>query len=220
MRITILTSVAFLSGAVGTGGTFAITTGNTSPVADEKPAPPSKDKPQSGDWLPELKRGLIPLPPSAFPDIVPPKPAKNEADSKRYLEQLAKSCPRLCGKIPLKIEDGDDTLRKLMKARLHQGILSLGGYQEGQAIAGIDPSGVAEYQACLEDVLQASRELWGKQPKEFVPWLEELLVEAKAYEQYTIRRVEAGAIRFQSQSIATRNRLKLEAELWKAKNPK
>ncbi len=59
-----------------------------------------------------------------------------------------------------------------------------------------------------------------KEPKELVPWLEELLVLTKKLERSTHLRVEAGAIRPMILNHAIRHRLALEAALWKVKNGK
>jgi hypothetical protein len=66
----------------------------------------------------------------------------------------------------------------------------------------------------------AATELWAGQPKELGPWLEELLIVSKDLERSARMRVFSGSIGPDEYYAARRLRLKLEAELWKAKNPK
>ena len=65
-------------------------------------------------------------------------------------------------------------------------------------------------------------ELWSGQPKELIPWLEELVVVAKEYERFiSLRAVGISGLNPPQRFIATyRHRLHAEATLWKAKNPK
>ena len=66
----------------------------------------------------------------------------------------------------------------------------------------------------------AATELWVRQPKELIPWLEELLIASKDLEQFMRLRVLNGTFSSEELHSATRLRLKIEAELWKANNPK
>ncbi|MDY3560653.1 hypothetical protein R5W23_001899 [Gemmata sp. JC673] len=188
--------------------------------AKGRAAPPAanqgdKGKVAGGEWLGEKT-----LPPSLFPSVVlPPPPDKGDPkwDEKRA-EQFAKRCPRLNGKSGPSVEVGDGTFEKLLKARVHQGLLQLRWYWTGGRGAGPD-----EYSLrcdCLDDTALALVELLGPEPKELAPWLEELLVDAKEFERHTQLRVEAGALRPSRLNQVTRTRLKIEAELWKVKNAK
>lgn len=192
-------------------------------------APAPREKPADDAWLPKPGsdpnaeksriKDLAPAPPSAFPEIVPPEvilKVPNERDV-----TFEKMCPRLFGKIALKIDPADDTLRKLLKARLYQGTLE---FQQTQRmiwgpILGIGPDHLA-YRVCLLDMQAAATELWANQPKELAPWLEELLVMAKESERLTRIRTLNGSVPPNMLNGATNLRLKMEAELWKAKNPK
>ncbi|VTR92659.1 unnamed protein product [Gemmata massiliana] len=182
---------------------------------ETRPAPKDapRAKPAGSEWLADKKR-----PPSLFPDIVLPPPEKNDPDWKIRRAQFAKRCPRLNGNTGLKIEDGDSTAQKLLKARLHQGALEThqlwGQFWEGE-FRTLDTR-----PDCLNDMLTVLDELWGKEPKRLIPWLKELLVEAKEFERYAELRAEARAIRPSELNQATRHRLKIEGELWKAKNAK
>ncbi|MBN9119354.1 MAG: hypothetical protein J0I06_09360 [Planctomycetes bacterium] len=68
------------------------------------------------------------------------------------------------------------------------------------------------------DIQSAATELWAKQPKELVPWLGELLIAAKEHERFTHVRVLNGSAAPSELTAASRLRLKIEAELWKAKH--
>src|SRR5687767_8526314 len=68
----------------------------------------------------------------------------------------------------------------------------------------------------LADVLDAATELWAGQPKELVPWLEEFVIASKHLEWSTRVRVEHLSAPLGQLHVATRLRLKMEAELWKA----
>ncbi|AWM40544.1 hypothetical protein GobsT_09410 [Gemmata obscuriglobus] len=180
-----------------------------------------KAVPAEGDWIAGTK-----VPPTLFPDIVPPVVAGVLGNSgwssfafARRMARYTDRCPRLFGVVALKIEPTDDTARKLLKARLHQGTLQFQLPQWNQH-SGPDPNSFVLDANCLLDIQAAATELWAEQPKELVPWLEELLVAAKDQEQYTQRRVEAGAYKPQLLNYATQTRLKIEMGLWKAKNAK
>jgi hypothetical protein len=72
----------------------------------------------------------------------------------------------------------------------------------------------------LGDAETTCLELWGGQPKELIPWLEELVVLAKELERFYRLRVVRGTIRPPSFASIAFHRLRIEATLWKAKNPK
>ncbi|MBP3957692.1 hypothetical protein J8F10_20775 [Gemmata sp. G18] len=188
---------------------------NVNAQRDEATAPKdaARAKPTDGEWLADKKR-----PPSLFPDIVLPPPDKNDRDRKIRRAQFAKLCPRLTGNTGLKIEDGDSTLQKLLKARLHQGALEIHQLWDGAWEQGFQM--VNTRSDCLNDMLAVLVELWGKGPKQLIPWLEELLVEAKEFERRMQLRADIGAVWQHELNQATRHRLKVEGELWKAKNAK
>ena len=75
------------------------------------------------------------------------------------------------------------------------------------------------YRECLLDMQSAAIELWAGQ-KELVPWLEELLIASKEHAGYVRLGVFTGSRPPDELYAARRLRLKIEAELWKAKNPK
>lgn len=216
--------------AVVVGAVCALTSGGRElPVA-----PPPRAKPTDADWLP--KRGSDPKakeyerlkdlaadPPTAFPDLVI-LPRKDLRDWKPGTlnpdqEALAKACPRLHGTIALTIEPTDDTLRKLLKARLHQGALEFQQHQKLVEIHGV-PWPATIYHTCLQDIQSTAAELWTRQPNELVPWLEELVIAGKVLERNTRMRVYIGTVHLKELHTVSRLRLKIEAELWKAKNPK
>ncbi len=194
------------------------------------PAPPPREKPAGDAWLPKpgsyplpdkwvKEMGLAAKPPSAFPDLVVPE--QNPPDRDKRSAEFQKLCPRLFEATVLKVEATDDTFRKLLKARLHQGTLEFQYVQRGlnHAMGGQGPDSL-QYQLCLLDMQAAATELWAKEPKELVPWLEELLLAAKEWERLMEIRARNRGIAPTQLHLATRTRLKMEAELWKAKNPK
>lgn len=218
MKTTSWVSVAIVCAAVaGAGG--------------QNPAP--REQPTDEAWLPKPgsdpslkgKRGeLAAAPPSAFPDLVPPVPDKGVEDRDERIAKhnaaLAKACPRLYGTVVLKVEPADDTFRKLLKARLHQGTFEFRAFQRGREAMAGPGANLDRHRECLLDLLSAATELWANQPKELIPWLEELLIASKELEESVQLRVFLGT-RSPDDSYAVRRlRLKMEAELWKAKNPK
>jgi predicted DNA-binding protein (UPF0251 family) len=224
-------------GALGAGGVLAFGPGGQQP----RPVPdaptvnkllraPAKDQPDDKDWFPKLVVKLnepIPKVPSAFPEIaIPDDPTPNDPNGREKREEQFKIlCPRLHGEVALKIEPNDDTLRKLLKARLHQGTLEFQRYRMLFMILGLGQENkgqvdVKEFIECLFDMHATVTELWSGQPRQLVPWLEELLIAAKDFERFVLTRVKIGQVAPQSLHTATRYRLKIEASLWKAKNGK
>lgn len=187
-----------------------------------QPVRTGEKAPIEGHWLADKK-----VAPSLFPDLVPP--ALEESDFDRHwwalvvarrVLQYAALCPRLFGTSALKIESTDDTARKLLKARLHQGTLQFRLTQQRPIGIPSNPSDFILDASCLLDMQAAVAGLWLGQPKELVSWLEELLIAAKDQERYTQRQIEARVVRQPQLNHATQVRLKIEAELWKAKNAK
>lgn len=220
-------------------GVFALTYfGREKPMsAAPVPAPTPKEKIADEAWIPKpgsdpgmpgLKGAVrvidLPAdPPSAFPDLVPPVwdgEVKNRDERiEKFQAAFAKMCPRLYGTIVLKIEANDDTLRKLLKARLHQATFEFRVIDLAQfAVSGPPRPGVDRYRDLLLDMQSAATELWAKQPKELAPWLEELVIVSKDLERSMRIRVFNGTISPSEYYAARRLRLKMEAELWKAKH--
>lgn len=217
MKITSWVSVAVVCAAVaGAGG------------QNPTPAPPPREKPADEAWLPKPGsdpgvKGAIKIkdlasdPPTMFPDIgIPKAEAWSQEKYEAAFEQL---CPRLRGKIVLTIEANDDPYRKLLKARLHQAVFEFQQRRYYGPIAGA-PQDYKATRECLLDMQSAVTELWAGQPKELIPWLEELLVASKEDESFTRVRAFTGTIPPPDLYAARRLRLKMEAELRKAKNPK
>lgn len=211
---------AVVCAAAGAGGALAL-----SHRADERPSAKEKDKDEA--WFPkafersEDGKSRPTLPPTAFPDLnVPEAQRLDEKSLAERIEAIEKRRPRLNGKAPLKIEPADDTLRKLLKARLHQAVLEYRENQKIHEIGGPDPSRLALEVLWLNDLTTTVSELHSGQPRELVAWLEEILLVAKEKELYADLRVAAGAIRLIDLYSVSRARLKIEAELLKAKNAK
>jgi hypothetical protein len=76
----------------------------------------------------------------------------------------------------------------------------------------------AETYDCLADMEATCLDLWGAQPKELIPWLEELVVLAKEFERATLLRVRTGTDPPHRLNAATRHRLRVEVALLDAKN--
>ncbi|VTR92651.1 sigma-70 family rna polymerase sigma factor : RNA polymerase sigma factor, sigma-70 family OS=Singulisphaera acidiphila (strain ATCC BAA-1392 / DSM 18658 / VKM B-2454 / MOB10) GN=Sinac_0102 PE=4 SV=1: Sigma70_r2: Sigma70_r4_2 [Gemmata massiliana] len=219
-----------IAGLFGVGSVIALASGDGNglaplpgialapvPVAVDNPAP-AKDKPADEKWIQGQTTGTPAIPPTAFPELALPEPDPNDLEKRKAA--FEKLCPRLTGGIVLKIEATDNTLRKLLKARLYQGTLEFQRFQEALEIEGPREADVPLTYDCLSDMQATVTELWAKEPKELIPWLEELLILAKKLERSTHLRVEAGAIRPMNLNHAIRYRLALEAALWKVKNGK
>jgi hypothetical protein len=207
--------------AVMVGAACALTSGGRElPVA-----PPPRAKPTDADWLP--KRGsnskakwyenIAPDPPSAFPDICISVTPEMMNDIAKYWTSYKERCPRLFGTTGLKVSATDGVLQKLLKARLHQGSLEFQEFQRRSQGNGPGPE-AEQYRECLLDMQAAATELWTGQPKELVPWVEEMVVASKELERLMRVRVSVGTAHPSTLHAATRTRLKIEAELWKAKN--
>jgi hypothetical protein len=241
--------VALVCAGVAGVGLFALTSrGHEKLVpAPSEPVPaPPREKPTDEAWLPkpgsdpkagkskpknpapnapftiEPPKDLAPDPPSAFPDLREPDfPVGDPNAREKRLAAFESLCSRLFGTIALKIVPTDDTLRKLLKARLHQATLEFQDLHRQQrgAIQG-PPHDPSRYRNCLSDIEATARELWAGQPKELVLWLEELVIASKEFERLTRLRVGAGSAYLSDLHAITKLRLKMEAELWKAKNAK
>ncbi|MDY3551514.1 RNA polymerase sigma factor [Gemmata sp. JC717] len=223
-------AVVVCSGIAGAGSMLAVAPSGTSqpqkaeavppPRAPGTPAPKSEGPQPGVQNNVEDKRRLKPPTQhsvTAFPELAPPEWGDTPEKRTAALKQL---CPRLTGVIDLKADPADDTLRKLLKARLQAGIS-----EHIRTVAALEMAGPglqfqAEFHDWLADMQAIVAELWGQQPKEQELWLRELLITAKSFERYTELRVRAGALTPQSLDVANRHRLKVETELWKVKNPK
>jgi hypothetical protein len=126
-------------------------------------------------------------------------------------------CPRIFGDDPPSVVPADDTYRRLLKARLHQGRLEMQRKWEIVGIANWRPEFFSEPFRCLNDMRAVAMELWGNDPKVLIPWLEEFVILSKAHEQLFEIRVDTGADLPQSLNVARRHRLEAEAVLWKAR---
>lgn len=156
-------------------------------------------------------------PPSAFPEVGPSEAAlKSDDFGKLWKQNAERYCPRLLAKEPIAIEAADDPLRKHMKARLHHGCLEVqmllkSHFQSGTGLE------VAQLLRCLSDMEAAVADLWPAQPRERVPWLEDLVALAKFAERRTQVWVEKGMDRPEHLHTATRHRLRAEIELMRAR---
>jgi RNA polymerase sigma factor (sigma-70 family) len=220
-----VTAAVVCVGALGAGGVLAFgpgtqpgPRGDTPVPRAENPTPPAKNAPADDDWIrkPEVnKTNVLKIQPSAFPELDVPEWDPNDKEGKRRQEQLAKLCPRLTGTITVTIAPTDDVLRKVLKARLHQGTLEL---QEIMALERrTGPVGSAVVYELLSDIQATVTELWRNQPKELVSWLEELVVMTKEIERFQRIRVVNQTIPSWTIYTAARYRLAVEAELIKAK---
>src|SRR5207245_629250 len=125
------------------------------------PVPPVlPEKPIEGNWL----GGSV----TAFPNV--------KGD---YPLDLVKGCPKLFGKDAIAIEATDDTYRRLLKARLHQGaqfVWKLNVTLQTQ------PDWVIMFPLYIggqDDMRAVIVELWANDPKNLIPRLEELVIVAK-----------------------------------------
>ena len=117
----------------------------------------------------------------------------------------------------MKIEETDSTIQKLLKHRLDYGVKQLVRHREVIRKGSWNSISYAEFFECLTDMQAAASELWGGQPKELIPWLEELVVVAKEMERFTFIRVLTGTEPPQRLDGTIRHRLRAETALLKAK---
>ncbi len=182
----------------------------------EKNSAPAKDKPADADWLPKSDDDKGTVPSRGFQSWCFLKRTTPKARE----ENFKKMCPRLSGETAIVIAATDNTLQKLPKARLHQGIVDLQRRQTAANVRGWDVASMQARQEICKDIQETVTELWAGQPKELVPWLEELVVMAKDYERFIQIRLNAGNALPTDLNAVTRYRLSAEATLWKAKNGK
>jgi hypothetical protein len=179
-------------------------------VDAQPPAPPKEATPplpvQGGlndpTWDGDIQRG-------AFPEIKPSGPGEG-----------IKACPRLFGRQRIPAAPTDDTYRRLLKASLSESSLFLVNVQARKEAGRFELSELPSVVQCLEEIRRLVTELWANEPKTLIPWLEELLIMAKDLELSTQARIAAGRDSQTSLNLATAYRLRVEAALWKAKNPK
>ena len=169
------------------------------PLEVAAPVPP--EAPIEGDWIPKKSTDAVP---SAFPDLTPPKDPEA-------------AFPLMRGKKPLIVTPTDDTLRRLLKARIHQCCLEAAGWFDNELMR--DDAAVSARLRCFTDLRAAIVELWADEPANLIPWLEELVLVAKYFEA-RVRAITSGATPggITSKGLATvqRHRLEAEAALWKA----
>src|SRR4029077_1576764 len=99
-------------------------------------------------------------------------------------------CRRLVGEDPPTVIAADDSYRRLLKARLHQGRIYIQKIREVIEIGKWDPAFFSELFSCLNDMRDATLELWGNDPKVLMPWLEELVIMGKDAEWFIEIRVQ------------------------------
>ena len=199
------------------------------PAQEPKGEPPAKveappaaaqpDPPRINDHLPPMRSsgawGAI-IEKGAFPEIQPPTP-KVAGESP---EALAKEYPHIFGPKGIPDEPNDDTYRRLVKASLHQKTKYLLRIKTRINIGQLIPSDFPSILRTFDEMRDQVLDLWATNPKLLVPWLEELLKQAKEQERFTLARVQIGQDPVQWLDLAISHRLKAEAALWKAKNPK
>ena len=210
------------AGSLGAGGVLAFgdrppSIPATVPVAADGPVP--NDNPNTQDWLPK-KAIYGKLGPTAYTELRLPDRDPKDHDGKIRRAQFTTICPRLWGKIKLTIDPKDDSLRKLLKAQLHQGTHEFQRLTEIQYSGNWKPDLRPQYSSLLADMQVAITELWANEPKELIPWLEELVVVTKEFERFVLIRVEAGTDPPHAVHTTVRHRLALEVALWKAKHKK
>lgn len=172
-------------------------------------APVQPDRPIEGNWIPKKPGDPIP---TAFPDLKPPVPMREG--------ELAKVCPQLFGESAFPIEPKDDTYRRLLKARLYQGIQEIQRFHQRWDSGQFALTDRGPYGRSLEDVREVTIELWANDPKSLIPRLEGLVILAKDWERIALSRFQVGTDPPHELNPAHRHRLAAEAVLWKAKNGK
>ena len=197
------------------------------PAQEPKGEPPAKveappaaaqpDPPRINDDLPPMRSsgawGAI-IEKGAFPEIQPPTP-KVAVESPEALLY-----PHIFGPKGIPDEPNDDTYRRLVKASLHQKTKYLLRMKTRINIGQLIPSDFPSILRTFDEMRDQVLDLWATNPKLLVPWLEELLKQAKEQERFTLARVQIGQDPVQWLDLAISHRLKAEAALWKAKNPK
>ena len=173
----------------------------------EVAAPVPTEPPIEGAWIPKKKGDVVP---TAFPDLNHPDPRKG----------LIVACPRLFGENALSIEPTDDTYRRLLKARLHQGALEFSLFRVRLDIGAFTGQEYLGMTRVLDDMRAVTLELWANEPKNLVPRLEEFVILAKDFERIATVRGAIGTDPPQVLCMTRRHRLEVEAALWKATHPK
>jgi hypothetical protein len=233
-------AVVVFAAGLGAGAVFAFgpdagavppdTTPVSAAAGADNPAP-TKDRPK-GEWIPKIRLidgvledmpksvAWVDAPPSAFPELKLPEREADDPFGTKYDAAVTKLCPRVLGKTPLTIEPTDDTPQKLLKARLQRGIIQWVRHREILRCELLNWGAAPEIVEDLADMEAICLELWGGQPKELVPWLEELVIEAKEFESFQLARALSNNAPPYRLDLAVRNRLRAETTLWKVKNKK
>ena len=225
LKLTAVVAAGLL-GLAGTGTVIALGQAPKPGTPGQPAAPPEKAadpaKPPttdgrewtpSGVWFAE-KNGrlrIAPLP-TAFPDLKLPDVADRE-----YEALLTKKCPRVLGGTPVAILPTDDTYRRLLKARLEQGRQEVFKVRQALRVGRWTGSDFYGLTQCHDDMQAAATELWANEPNTLIPWLEEFVILSKDQERFAEARVNAGVDPPQMLHTTRRNRLRVEAELWKVK---
>ena len=223
------------SGALGARAVFAFGPGvkplppnvatATVPVAADNPDPPAKDKPAE-ECVPTqlIPKIIVAEPfqthrPAAKPRF-PRSPLRNSSRTRigreKHTAAFEKFCPRLAGKIVFKVDPTDDAYRKVLKGGCIKTWSSC-RIREVIRIGTWNATLFLDVYDCLADMEATVIELWGAQPKELIPWLEELVYVTKEYELFTYIRVTNGNDPPQRLNAASFHRLRAEAALLKAK---
>jgi RNA polymerase sigma factor (sigma-70 family) len=215
-RLKLTAAVVAAGGLValaGVGTGYAVTRPGPSSTTALAPQVPEnvaqKDEPKPEDWTP---RSAVRVP-SAFPELK--LPTRTDPD---YTKKRALMCPLILGDNPPLVVVADDTLRRLLKARLHQGRIYIRKTHELIEIGNWDRTYFSEQMLCLNDMRAVAIELWGSEPRLLIPWLEELVLLGKEVEFFIRIRTEAGNEPPQNINAAQRHRLEAEAALWKVRN--
>jgi RNA polymerase sigma factor (sigma-70 family) len=220
-KLKLTAAIVAASGLValtGLGSVYALTRPGPPMVIPAAPPAPANiaaaDEPKPEQWTPKKHaRGAEEMVPTAFPELKIPGQM-----SVKFEEELASLCPLLLGDKPPMVLPTDDTYRRLLKARLHQGRMELQRIREIIAVGSYTSTFFASQLSCLNDMRAVAIELWSSDPKLLMPWLEEFVIMGKVFEQFFIVRVMAGNDPPLSLNGACRHRLEAEAALWKAKN--
>lgn len=214
-----------LAATLGVSGVLGLTLLLSAAAEEKRPAPPTTPaepipvpEPSTPDiWLARnFKQGFQ----THFPYLAPPVfEVDNQNEVKKYHEACVKLCPRIIGDTEIAAQPNDDAGRILLKAHLYLTKLEIQQLrlprfgchwgEDDRQIRGFD---------CLRDIHEITSELFADDPKTRIAWLEETVIVAKEFERHVYYTTKAGQDPPQKHNLIARERLKIEALLWKAMN--
>ncbi|HEX4609182.1 MAG TPA: sigma-70 family RNA polymerase sigma factor [Urbifossiella sp.] len=216
-KLKVFSVVLVSAGVVGAAGFGAYTA-----AAQPAPAPGGAQKaepPLPGPIPPGPggKAGPKWPPASAFPEIV--TPPRHKGEDVPVPADPGAAFPALFSETALRVEAGEDRYRQIRKAQLDQARQVIVRLRLRMAIGQFQTTEIYENLWLYDDVAVTAAEVWANNPRTLDAWLVDLVRLAKEAEEFAAARVEVGVDQPHMINLTSYHRLRLEAMLWKHRNP-